>query len=243
VFALSVVALCQCDLSESDVETVDGVYLRTAKDRHAPNPVLECGVSRNESFKFQWLRPRQSEDKHFTVSNTDTNSVLNFSRVGQADIGTWRCIVTDSQGLNVSKEVNLFSLPQAMPLPRSYNRVEGEEVELQCEVYGWPMPTLSWRRGDQPLNTSDDRVSIINGTLKIVNLRLEDRADYICVASSTYNNTEYEDTSSTLVRVKDNLAPLWPFLGILFEIVILAVIIVSYECYRRNKKSEDEKNL
>jgi len=88
-------------------------------------------------------------------------------------------------------------------LPRSVNHVEGEEAEVECHVYGWPLPILSWRRGDQPLNgSSDSRISVVNSTLKISNLRTDDRDNYECVATSTVDDIVYEESSSTLIRVK-----------------------------------------
>jgi len=244
VLFISLVTLCRGNLTDRDVETVSSVYLKPSKDRNVSIPVLECKLLVNVPVKFHWQGPHASEESsHYTITSTDSLSVVNFTRVGEHDIGTWTCNVTDEQGNSITKQANLYSSPHVRPLPRSFNLVEGEEVTVECNVYGWPVPNLSWRRGDVSLNGTEDRVTIFNNTLKIVDLKTEDRDDYVCVASSTVSGEQYEETSSTLIRVKDNLAPLWPFLGILAEVIILAVIIVSYECYRRNKKADDEKTL
>ena len=96
----------------------------------------------------------------------------------------------------------LLASPHVRALPRSFNHVEGEEVEVVCNVYGWPVPRLSWRRGGVSLNGSEDRITIVNNTLKIVDLKTEDRDNYVCVATSTVSGEDYEETSSTLIRVK-----------------------------------------
>jgi len=39
--------------------------------------------------------------------------------------------------------------------------------------------------------------------------------------------------------VRDPLGALWPFLGIVIEAIVLAVIIVGYEYYKKKDKEKD----
>lgn len=86
--------------------------------------------------------------------------------------------------------------------------------------------------------------------LKIENAQMEDRAVYICHViavelkdkdESQYNCTKETTlchSEETLMRVKDPLAALWPFAGIVAEVVILCLVI--FVCERRRKGAEEQ---
>jgi len=97
------------------------------------------------------------------------------------------------------------ALPRARGMKRSQNLMEGDTLELHCEPWGWPKPTVSWRREAAPLNFSDPRITADNDTNKLIieSVVLEDRDYYHCIVSSRFNDTNYEDEEEvTLVRVK-----------------------------------------
>ena len=80
----------------------------------------------------------------------------------------------------------------------------------------------------------DDRITISSSTsidrtnsshiLSITNVTWSDRKVYICFADNKHGHVRI----STLLRVKGNLAWLWPAIGILIEVVTFGALSIFY---------------
>jgi len=136
-------------------------------------------------------------------------------------------------------------------LAESISVVEGEKLHLVCagKLPVSPGVKISWTFGDQNYTHSKGRVKIVNdpergihGAILIVdNIEMNDRGDVSCRMSYNWSDPvmEHSSEAKTLLRVKDKLAALWPFLGICAEVVVLCAIILVYE-KKRNKAELEE---
>jgi len=95
--------------------------------------------------------------------------------------------------------------------------------------------------------TTGEEDGIPYSIFKIKNAFLEDRKIYICQAVLKEAEEDVEDCEEskescqeveTILRVKDPLAAVWPFIGIVAEVVLLCVII--FFCERRKSDEKDD---
>lgn len=120
----------------------------------------------------------------------------------------------------------------------STDLTEGEELTLHCPVLDKLKATITWSfvdgtlRSDRILTDIGDKVE--NGKITIADVKVEDRGRYSCTAV-WYSG---QATFKHLVRVKSRLAPLWPAIGIIVEVLVLVVIV--FACKDRKKKKDTE---
>lgn len=164
------------------------------------------------------------------------NYTLEITKPRRRDAGLYNCVFKiDDQDFSI--DVNMNMAPWIESMEKSRNLVQGDKLHLECNVQSHPFSSVIWKKDNETLKKdATNRVFLNeNRTLIIFDLQFSDKGDYTCVATNSVNST----SMPVLVRVKDKLAALWPFLGIVAEVVILCIIIFICE-KRRSKDMEDE---
>lgn len=88
--------------------------------------------------------------------------------------------------------------------------MEGDDLALECRVWGWPFPTVAWFRSNISLSTgnTESRVNfrnasqLVNAGLLVRNVTYSDRANYTCIATASVNGTVVTGSASIFIRVK-----------------------------------------
>ncbi|CAG2217705.1 NPTN [Mytilus edulis] len=156
------------------------------------------------------------------------------SSIDISDGGIYTCISNDS-----TSNVTIMVLADNSKFDQSYSFIEDKDLMLECPVPSFLQPTVTWYRDGLLLN--DDRIVLSNtqgkqdGSLQISPVKTSDRGHYTCSASWSIGRKSF----TTLVRVREKLAPLWPFIGIVLEVLVLVLIIMF--C-KDNKKKTDRKS-
>lgn len=207
------------------------------------NFLISCNVTTepdDEDLQVIWLVddvPIETKPGKYQILSNNTLKVLKAS---QEDCKTYTCKVNITD-VDMRESFSVQSKPLIPWFEKSKSIIEGDKLYLNCSGYGNPLPRLSWLKGDLNVST-DDRIKVVfemgnisESFLTIDAVEETDRDTYTCVA----NNDIGEYRQHILVRVKDKLAALWPFLGIVAEVAVLCTIIFIYE-KRRAKQEFDE---
>jgi len=189
--------------------------------------------------KFYWMKNHtmvaEVSELKDRYQEYEGNYTLEIPKAKRRDNGLYNCVFKiDEQDFSIDVHMNMA--PWIESMEKSRNLVQGDKLHLECKVQSHPYAMVSWKKDNETFKKEANRVFLDNNrTLIIYDLQFSDRGDYTCVATNNVNST----SMTVLVRVKDKLAALWPFLGIVAEVVILCIIIFICE-KRRSKEMEDE---
>ncbi|XP_041853684.1 neuroplastin-like isoform X2 [Melanotaenia boesemani] len=218
-------------ISASDQTTING---------DVDSITLQCNLTsayetHQESF---WMK--NGEEIQLT-RGPDKNTEYKLNRPRAEDAGVYMCVYTFNMGPSANATIEVKSAPVITGHKRSENKNEGQLAVLYCKSVGYPHPIWTWYKFDngafRDIDNSSGRFIITSRDnyteLHIINLDINlDPGEYMCNATNIIGN----NTEKSVLRVRSLLAPLWPLLGVLAEIIILVVIIVVYE---KRKKPED----
>ncbi|XP_057565928.1 basigin [Hippopotamus amphibius kiboko] len=161
--------------------------------------------------------------------------------------GRYSCIFLPEHAGRTDLEVK--GPPSIKAVKKSEHATEGEAVVLACKSDSFP-PVTAWlwykasESGDQVIaNSSQSKFFVVSSEtrteLHIPDLDLgTDPGKYVC------NGTNSAGTGQAVIslRVRNRFAALWPFLGIVAEVLVLVTVIFIYEKRRKPDEVLDDED-
>ncbi|XP_056400171.1 basement membrane-specific heparan sulfate proteoglycan core protein isoform X3 [Hyla sarda] len=175
---------------------------------------LNCIVAAYPQATVTWHRP----DRPLSPNHQVYGSRLRILQASSDDSGEYICRVTNGAGTQQASivitinriPISSENVPSLRIESSSGSLVEGQTLELDCQVAGYAGAEVTWYRPGIPLSPNHQ---VIGSRLRILQASVADSGEYICrVTSGT--TTQQASTFVTVTRISGDPSGLAPTLRI-----------------------------
>ncbi|RLV88163.1 hypothetical protein DV515_00015568 [Chloebia gouldiae] len=208
--------------SQANVFVIERPDVASGFFEDAGKVIMSCNMSGSQAAikGHKWIHKEKILEED---SSPDTSTSYTIEGKREEHSGIYECVFEANPP--VKGEVIISVPPQVTAYKKSEHGNEGDTGVLTCKNPSFPaVTTWSWYKNGQT-------------ELRILKLEIEqDTGDYFC------NGTNSLGTNNAMVnlRVRSRLAALWPFLGIVAEVLVLVTIIFIYEKRRKPDEVPDD---
>lgn len=233
------------DMVRTNADETDGILVMTTKTL-----VINCSTTSDvPSETVTWYKSVEGGEQQEVTGDSNVvveGGVLTIKKPTDQDAGNYTCSFATAAvtGDTVKETIHVITNVTVTMPSQSINKQEGDEAIILCQPFGRPRPIVTWTKDGQDiavaiknattrLTLSADDDGNADAQLKLTGLmRPDDAGEYCCRAENLANAAD----GCIIVRVKDKYAALWPFIGIVVEVILLTAIIYIYE----KKKSKPD---
>ncbi|CAL1265790.1 unnamed protein product [Larinioides sclopetarius] len=172
-----------------------------------------CAAVGNPKPQIEWRKNgKRVTTQRYTVQEMPNGSVLRIDPVKAGrDDATYECMAENGVGEPVRALATLTVLgedqippgfPQFTMQPQIQGVEMGRNALLPCRAEGTPTPTIRWLKSYIPVDMSDPRYSLVQGSsLQIMETEEDDQGSYECVADNE-KGTAVSGPATLYVRVR-----------------------------------------
>ncbi|XP_077297600.1 uncharacterized protein LOC143919261 [Arctopsyche grandis] len=184
-------------------------------------------------------------DTRYSISENGTLHFkrFGFKKIGNQDIGKYRCIAVGANGSMISTAVSLAfaSMDRNFSYyPTNTEVNEGDAMQLMCSIKSVPRANIVWEKNRSILSNDRRYYTFPSGSLLIINANLNDAGEYRCIATNNIlNKTKYSSVATVsvlqsalksynleFVNIKDFVEP--------YNNITSSHIIPAFSVYRSN---------
>ncbi|GBL76503.1 Titin [Araneus ventricosus] len=154
---------------------------------------LGCVVIKGDGpFTFKWYRDNKEikSDSQFEIDNLKGVSTLTVKSVSGYTSGNYTCEAQNAAGKDsYSASLVVNAPPKWVNEPASVEGLAGSFIILDCQVSGYPPPTVTWIKQNDAEEMQKVMSVVKNGSLIFHKLLAEDEGEYLCKAQNNVGAT------------------------------------------------------